>query len=132
MQSFIDKAEHSDCNKSDYDRLRNILKTELETYKNEPNYGKLDWQIQKIKTNRFLLRKTLEYTRLVKLVDFFVQNNNFRFSSKLNSRRIYSFQFIVISRVYTDKDETMRTLMEKKFITLNTIIKILVNFKSNL
>lgn len=37
----------------DYDELRRILQTELDKHKDEPNYDKLDWQIDHWIWNQF-------------------------------------------------------------------------------
>lgn len=44
LLTFLDMAKDPKNDQPDYEAFRNILKTELEKHKNEPNYHKFDWQ----------------------------------------------------------------------------------------
>lgn len=45
LQKFLQTAECPLIEKPDYEKLRNILTTELEKHQHKPNYDKFEWQI---------------------------------------------------------------------------------------
>lgn len=48
FEQFEQKAKYPKTEKPDYEGVRKILRTELEKHKNEPNYDKFDWQIERV------------------------------------------------------------------------------------